>query len=292
MASISYEMVKRQLKDHKEKPPDFPIACIFDFSNMYSTLHYYASDKILMRMKELTSLLEILRSSSIELDWSRCSIPSKFVHKDTKEPLFLIIPLFTRGITSFISKTETLELSKAIWEISQLIEKAGSSYIFFDLPEIDIMERDNSVIPALLNSNIVIGVVDCNKSTYAELTREIEIMQSLLSGLELVANPPLSLGGIILNQVTERALIGNWAEKVAEEYFLNIYGKIGEDPQFNKIIIKKEIPTIETHIRKLRCAKDLKSTAESINKALSETSLIRNVTEKQQNYLKERIFSL
>ncbi|UCE14614.1 MAG: hypothetical protein JSV04_05390, partial [Candidatus Heimdallarchaeota archaeon] len=82
MASISYEIVKNWIKKDQEMLFDFPIACIFDFSNMYSTLLFFASDKILMRMGELTSLIEEMRSST-EPDWSKCSFPSKFVHKDT-----------------------------------------------------------------------------------------------------------------------------------------------------------------------------------------------------------------
>ncbi|UCG01309.1 MAG: hypothetical protein JSW11_17035, partial [Candidatus Heimdallarchaeota archaeon] len=173
MASISYEIVKNWIKEKHEKQYDFPIACIFDFSNMYSTLLFFASDKILMRMGELTSLIEEMRSST-EPDWSKCSFPSKFVHKDTNEPLFFMIPLFPRGMTSFLSKTETLDLTKIFWDISLLLEKAGTHYIFFDLPVIEVRERKNAVIPALLNSNIIVGVVDCSKAKYEELSREIE----------------------------------------------------------------------------------------------------------------------
>ena len=34
MASISYEMVKNWIKEHQGTQFDFPIACIFDFSNI------------------------------------------------------------------------------------------------------------------------------------------------------------------------------------------------------------------------------------------------------------------
>jgi hypothetical protein len=291
MASISYEIVKEKIKDSITSP-DFPIACIFDFSNMYSTLLYYASDKILMRMRELTSLVEILKSSSGETDWSRCSIPSKFVHTDTKEPLFFIIPLFPRGITSYLSKTETIDLTNIIWEISRMIEKAGTSYMFFDLPGIDLMRRDNSTISALLISNIVIGVIDCNKSNYFELTREIDNMHSLLSSLESIAQPPLTLSGIILNQVSEKALSEYWAERIATDYSLTIFGKIFEDQLFNKLISQNEIPTIEAYVRNLKCAEDLQSTAEMIINELNTQSLTRDVTEEQLQYLKERIYTL
>ena len=37
MATISYELVKRWIKDNQDqKIPDFPLACVFDFSSMYS----------------------------------------------------------------------------------------------------------------------------------------------------------------------------------------------------------------------------------------------------------------
>ena len=289
MASISYEIVKNWIKEQQEMKFDFPIACIVDFSNMYSTLLFFASDKILMRMGELTSLIEEMRSA-IQPDWSKCSFPSKFVHKDTNEPLFFMIPLFPRGMTSFLSKTETVELTRIFWEISLLLDKAGTNYIFFDLPIIEARERSNSVIPALLNSNIIIGVVDCSKTKYEELWREIEALLMFVSDYNSIANPQLFLNGIIFNQVSDEILSNNWLESAATDFSLKIYGKIREDQQFISITSQYQIPTTDTYFGKMKCAKDFQSAAEGIIKDLSVPN-IREVTEYQYQYLKDRIYS-
>lgn len=289
MASISYEIVKNRIKEDQEKRFDFPIACIFDFSNMYSTLLFFASDKILMRMGELTSLIEEMRSST-EPDWSKCSFPSKFVHKDTNEPLFFMIPLFPRGMTSFLSKTETLDLTKFFWDISLILENAGASYIFFDLPIIEVRERNNSIIPALLNSNSIVGVVDCSKAKYEELSREIESLLVFVSDYNSIANPKLALNGIVFNQVSEKVLSNKWLERVANDFSLKIYGKIREDQQFITITSQYQIPTIDSLFGKMKCAKDFQSTAEEMIRDFNESN-IREVTENQYQYLKDRIYS-
>ena len=289
MASISYEIVKNRIKEDQEKQFDFPIACIFDFSNMYSTLLFFASDKILMRMGELTSLIEEMRSST-EPDWSKCSFPSKFVHKDTNEPLFFMIPLFPRGMTSFLTKTETLDLTKILWDISLLLEKAGTRYIFYDLPVIEVREKNNSIIPALLNSNIIVGVVDCSKEKYEELSKEIESLLVFLSDYNSIANPKLSLNGVIFNQVSEKVLSNKWLERIANDFSIKTYGKIREDLQFITITSQYQIPTIDSLFGKMKCAKDFQSTAEGMIRDFTE-SIIREVTDNQYQYLKDRIYS-
>ncbi|MFX1548531.1 MAG: hypothetical protein ACFFCU_20155 [Promethearchaeota archaeon] len=288
MASISYEIVKNWIKEDQEKRFDFPVACIFDFSNMYSTLLFFASDKILMRMGELTSLIEEMRSST-EPDWSKCSFPSKFVHKDTNEPLFFMIPLFPRGMTSFLSKTETLDLTKFFWDISLILEKEGTRYIFFDLPVIELRERNNSFIPALLNSNIIVGVVDCSKAKYEELSREVETLLAFVTDYNSIAEPNLSFNGIIFNQVSERILMNKWLERVANEYSVKVYGKIREDQHFITITSQYQIPTVDSLFMDMKCAKDFQSTAEEMIRDF-EDSNIREVTENHYEYLKDRIY--
>lgn len=289
MASISYEIVKNWIKEDQEKRFDFPVACIFDFSNMYSTLLFFASDKILMRMGELTSLIEEMRSST-EPDWSKCSFPSKFVHKDTNEPLFFMIPLFPRGMTSFLSKTETLDLTKFFWDISLILEKEGTRYIFFDLPVIELRERNNSFIPALLNSNIIVGVVDCSKAKYEELSREVETLLAFVTDYNSIAEPNLTFNGIIFNQVSERILMNKWLERVANEYSVKVYGKIREDQHFITITSQYQIPTVDSLFMDMKCAKDFQSTAEEMIRDF-EDSNIREVTENHYEYLKDRIYS-
>ncbi|MFX1512967.1 MAG: hypothetical protein ACFFCQ_10300 [Promethearchaeota archaeon] len=291
MASTAYEIIKDTIKKKEKELTDFPLAAIFDLSNMYSTLQFFATDKILMRMGELTSLIEEIRASP-DLDWSKCSFPSKFVHKDTKNPLFFMIPIFPRGMTSFLTKEETISLTKIIYNISQIIAKEGCEYIFFDLPVIDTMQkvRDNSIIPALLNSNIVIGVVDCNKPSYEDLVQEINMLYTILSYFNTIANPKVFLHGVIFNQVTERVLSAQWLEKITEEQSLKILGRVKQDPLFPKVTSKFQIPTIDSLFTKMKCAKDFQAAAESIIDIFTETDNLRQVMESQQQFLEENIY--
>ncbi|MFW9780195.1 MAG: hypothetical protein ACFFE8_15205 [Candidatus Heimdallarchaeota archaeon] len=292
-ASIGYEMIKYTIKEKEDARPDFPIACIFDFSSMYSTLQFFASDKILMRMGELTSLTEEMSASS-EPDWSKCSFPSKFAHKDTKSPLFFIIPLFPRGTTTMLTKSDVVGLNKLIWEISKLIEKEGCQYLLYDLPPLEVTQRvqSNSFIPALLNSNLVIGVIDCNKPKYTEVAQEIRTLQDFLPKLDVVARPGLKLNGLILNQVSEKVLYDRWFDQIEEEYAIPILGKISEDPQFSKISSQFQLPTIDSLFNQMKCAKDFQSAAEAIIHALDESANIREVNERQQQYLESNIINL
>ncbi|MFX1534652.1 MAG: hypothetical protein ACFFDI_10560 [Promethearchaeota archaeon] len=290
MASISYEMVKKWMIDNPGDSPDFPVACIIDLSNMYSTLQFFASDKILMRMRELTSLIEVMKESE-KLDWSRCSFPSKFVHKETKDPLFFMIPVFPRGMTTELTKSEATDVTKSIWDISLTIEKAGCDYLVFDVPVIDIFEENLNAIPALLNSNMIIGVVDSNKGKYEELKKEIEALNLLLSKLDPLATPRLTLNGIIFNKITEEVRANKWLEQVAEDFPLKIYGQITDDPQFSQVASQYEIPTIDSLFDKMRCALDLQDAAESIVADFNEPGALRKITEAQLEHLKDKIFS-
>ncbi|MFW9856369.1 MAG: hypothetical protein ACFFFG_15055 [Candidatus Thorarchaeota archaeon] len=292
-ASIAYEMIKYWIKNEEDAQPDFPIACVFDFSSMYSTLEFFASDKILMRMGELTSLTEEM-SASGEPDWSKCSFPSKFAHKDTKSPLFFIIPLFPRGTTTLLTKSDVVGLNRLIWEISRLIEKEGCRYLLYDLPplEVTMKVQSNSFIPALLNSNLVIGVIDCNKPKYAEVAQEIRTLQGFLPKLDVVANPGLKLNGLILNQVSEKILYDQWFDQIEDEFSIPILGKISEDPQFSKIASQFQLPTIDSLFNQMKCAKDFQSAAETIIHTLNEPANIREVNEKQQQYLESNIINL
>ncbi|MFX1252323.1 MAG: hypothetical protein ACFFCZ_12020 [Promethearchaeota archaeon] len=291
MASISYEMVKKWMIDNPGDSPGFPVACIIDLSDMYSTLQFFASDKILMRMRELTSLIEVMKESE-KLDWSRCSFPSKFVHKESKDPLFFMIPLFPRGVTTELTKSETPDIAKTIWDISLTIEKAGCDYLVFDVPAVDIFEENLNAIPALLNSNMIIGVVDSNKVKYEELTKEIETLQSLLSKFDPLATPKLILNGIVFNKITEGVRANKWIEKVAEDFpMLKVYGQITDDPQFSQVTSQYQIPTIDSLFDKMKCALDFQDAAESILTALNEPGTLRKVTEAQLEHLKNKIFS-
>ncbi|MHA2226265.1 MAG: hypothetical protein ACXAC8_13735 [Candidatus Hodarchaeales archaeon] len=292
MASISYEIIKNWINKESYELPDFPLAAIFDFSNMYSTLQFFATDKIMMRMGELTSLIEEMRSST-EPDWSKCSFPSKFVHKDTNNPLFFMVPIFPRGMTSYLTKSETIDLTKIIFDISQIIKDEGCKYIFFDLPIIDIMQKaaTNTFIPALLNSNVVIGVVDSNKPSYTDLVNEVKMIRSFLADYNVIANPKVFLNGIIFNQVSETIRSSQWLEKIAEELSLNILGKIRQDPQFFKISSQYQIPTVDSLFDKMRCAKDFQLGADLVLQEQNKTDEIRHITKNQLQHLAQNIFS-
>ncbi|MHA1975363.1 MAG: hypothetical protein ACW98F_02025 [Candidatus Hodarchaeales archaeon] len=290
MATLSYELVKRWIKDQPEKIPDFPLACIFDFSNMYSTIQFFASDKILMRMGELTSITEEMKESQT-LDWSKCSFPSKFAHKDTNEPLFFMIPMFERGTTSTVSKSDTLELTRHIGEIAESIEKAGSEYMFFDLPLIEARQQRYFEIAALLNSNMTIGIVDLNKVNVDKVISEIQTLETFLKDYSMFAEPGLRLNGLIFNKISEKTLSEKWIDQAMESFSYPVLGMIREDPEFNKIIPRFELPTADEHFHRMKSAKDFQSATEMISQIISDSTSLRKVTGKQFKSLEHKIFS-
>ncbi|MHA2054947.1 MAG: hypothetical protein ACXACP_00085 [Candidatus Hodarchaeales archaeon] len=289
MATISYELVKRWMKEHPQNIPNFPLSCIFDFSNMYSTIQFFATDKIMMRMGELTSLTEEMQSSH-EFDWSKCSFPSKFAHKDTNEPLFFMIPVFERAVSSSLSKSETLDLTRHIWDISQAIEKAGTQFIFFDLPLIEARQQRYFEIAALLNSNLILGIVDANKVNLSELNSEIKTIESFLNDYSVFTETPLSLNGLIINKVSDKILSDKWIDEVMKSYSYPILGMIREDTEFTKVIPKYEIPTTDDNFFKMKCAKDFQAAAEMVIQISSDPTSLRNVNSGQHQVLEDRIF--
>ena len=289
MATISYELVKRWMKEHPENIPDFPLACIFDFSYMYSTIQFFATDKILMRMGELTSLAEEMKSSH-EFDWSKCSFPSKFAHKITNEPLFFMIPIFERAVSSSLSKSETLELTRHIYDISQAIEKAGTQFLFFDLPLIEARQQKYFEVAALLNSNLILGVVDANKANLAELNSEIQTIETFLHDYSIFTETPFFLNGLVINKVTDKVLSDKWIDEVMKSYPYPILGMVREDAEFTKIIPKYEIPTTDDNFFKMKCAKDFQAAAEMVIQISSDPTSLRNVSDGQHQVLEDRIF--
>ena len=289
MSTVSYEIVKKWMKEHKSQSPDFPLACIFDFSNMYSTIQFFATDKILMRMGEFTSLTEEMKSSQ-ELDWAKCSFPSKFVHKETNEPLFFMIPVFERGVTSGLTKTGTLELTRHIWDISQTIEKAGTEYIFFDLPLIEARQQRFFELAALTNSNLILGIVDTNKINYNAMISEIQTLETFLKDNSQYIEPGFTLNGLIFNKVSEKVLSEKWIDIAMENKSYPVLGIIRDDQEFTKIIPQYEIPTTDTMIHKMKCAKDFQSAAEMVIQITTHISSLRDVTSGQHQDMENRIF--
>ncbi|MFX0126334.1 MAG: hypothetical protein ACFFAE_22120, partial [Candidatus Hodarchaeota archaeon] len=96
--------------------------------------------------------------------------------------------------------------------------------------------------------------------------------------------------GIIFTQVSEKVLSNKWIESAANHFSLKTYGKIREDQQFITITSQYQIPTIDSLFGKMKCAKDFQSTAEGMIRDFKEVN-IREVTENQYQYLKERIYS-
>ncbi len=291
MATLGYELVKRWMKDQPQSVPNFPLACIFDFSNMYTTIQFFASDKILMRMGELTSITEEMKESSQTLDWSKCSFPSKFAHKDTNDPLFFMIPVFERGMTSTVSKSDTLELTRHICEIADAIEKAGAKYMFFDLPLIEARQQRFFEIAALLNSNMILGIVDLNKVSVNKVISEIQTLERFLKDYSMFAEPGLSLNGLVFNKVSEKVLSEKWIEQVMESFSYPVLGMVREDPEFNKIIPQYELPTVDSQFHKMKCAKDFQSTTEMILQIISDSTSLRTVSANQYQSLENKIFS-
>ena len=290
MATVMYEVIKKYLKNNDELIPKFPLACIFDFSSMYSTIQFFATDKILMRMGELTSLVEQMKSSQV-LDWSKCSFPSKFAHKKSNEPLFFTIPIFSRGVTDTLSKTEILELARHLWEISLTLQKAGSRYIFFDLAPIESRQQNIIELAALINSNLIIGIVDMNKNSFEEVIKEIKILEETLKHYDLFAQPGFTLNGLIFNKISEQSLSEKWIDKVMVNFSYPILGMIREDQELSKVIREYEIPTVDSLFHKMKSAKDFQATAEMLIQVSSDPSALRTVTEDQYKYLEGKIFS-
>ena len=289
MATLSYELIKKYLKDNPSIEPDFPIASVFDFSIMYSTIQFFATDKILMRLGELTALSELKTSESP--DWSKCCFPSKFAHKKTSEPLFFMIPVFERAVSVSLSKSETLDLAQNIWKITQTIEKAGTKFIFYDLPLIEPKMKKYFELAALLNSNLIIGIIDTNKVKMDQIDHEIHALENFLIDYNAYAKPSLSISGLVFNKITEKVLSEKWINLVMQNYSYPILGMIRDDPEFNKMTTQYEIPTVDAHIARIKSAKDFSATAEMISQLANNTEVFREVSSEQQQFLEEKIFS-
>ena len=291
MASISYNLVRKWVRE-SAKLPEFPVACIYDFSNMYSTIQYFATDKILTRMNELTSILDLLKDSvGVELDWSMCTFPSKFAHKKTNDPLFFMIPIFPRGITTDLKKSDIIELANIFQNISETVKNANCQYIVYDLPIVDTMSANLALIPALLISNYVIAVAECNKPNYNSLENEIRSLVTFTERVNKLADPPLKINGLILTHIDEKVKSEKWIEKIEETFQIPILGKINTDPHFSSTSSKYEIPTEEKHEKKLKHINDFYSTVDKLYEQISTNTIIRNVTHKQMEILEERIYS-
>lgn len=291
MASIAYNLVKNWVKE-SDTLPDFPVACIYDFSYMYTTIQYFATDKILTRMNELTSIIDLMKDSvGVELDWSMCSFPSKFAHKKTNDPLFFMIPIFPRGITTELKKSDIIELTKILHDISETVENAMCQYIVYDLPLIDTMGDNLALIPALLVSNYVIAVVDCSKANYEALENEIQSLNSFIERINRLAAPKLAINGLVLTHISEKVRSEKWIEKLAESLKIPIIGTITFDPYFSTVSSKYEIPTEEKHEKKLKHAKDFHSAVRALNNQLNTGDSVRYATTNQVKILEERIYT-
>ncbi|NHJ00949.1 MAG: hypothetical protein EAX86_02355 [Candidatus Heimdallarchaeota archaeon] len=290
MATVMYEIIKKYLKD-KEVSPDFPLACIFDFSSMYSTIQFFATDKILMRMGELTSLVEQMKSSQV-LDWSKCSFPSKFVHKESNEPLFFTIPILSRGVSDTLTRSEALELAKHIWQITLILEKAGSQYIFFDLAPIEHHRHNFIELAGLMNSNLIIAIIDMNKNNVDEVIKEIKTIEASLAQYDLLAQPGFSLNGLIFNNITEKCLSQKWIEKTMENFAYPIIGMIKDDPELSKVFRQYEIPTIDSLFHKMKSAKSFQASAEMLIQISTDASALRPVNEAQYKFFEEKMYNI
>lgn len=267
LSTISYELVKQRIASKEIKKLEFPLACVFDFSNMYSTLQYFASDKILMRMKEIISLIEVIRATEgrDQIDWSRCSFPSKYVHKESKTPLFFAMPVLPRGMTDEISRQEIVSLIKTTMKISKGIADQDSQFLIFDLPVLDTVNLNLVSIAPLLLSNLIIQVVDCDKINYEAVAKEIRSIKKVFSRYDPISKPRLEVSGLILTKVTEKALAENWSEKLQEEFSIPVLGVIKEDPQFNAIASHYQIPLTDENIKKIKSPIDFQNVIDSID---------------------------
>ena len=291
MASICYNLVNTWVKE-VETDPDFPVACIYDFSNMYSTLQYFATDKMLTRLNELTSIVEVMKNTKgVNFDWSLCTFPSKFAHKKTKEPLFFVVPIFPRGMTSDLRKDDIIELTKILKHIAEAISKAKCQFVIYDLPIIDTMGSNLAVLPALVNSNYIVGVIDCRKPNYHALENELHALTLFIEKTSSLTTPGLAINGLILANIDERAKSEKWIEKFEKECIIPVIGQIREDSYFTTVSSKYEIPMEEKHASKLKFYTDFTSVTNVLKNNLNMESSIRKLQGNQAEILEEKIYS-
>lgn len=264
MASVCYNLVNSWVKE-QQKDPEFPVACIYDFSNMYSTLQYFATDKMLTRLNELTSIVEVMKNTKgVNFDWSLCTFPSKFAHKKTKNPLFFVVPIFPRGMTSDLRKDDIIELTKILDHIAEAIAGANCQFVLYDLPLIDTMSNNLEVLPALVDSNFVISVIDCKKPSYQAFENELNSLNSFIAKTNQLTSPGLTIYGIILTNITEKVKSEKWIEKLEQISDIPNIGRIKEDSYFTTVTSKYEIPTEEQHASKLKYYSDFKITTDNL----------------------------
>ena len=290
MASLSYNLVNDWVKEAKIDP-DFPVACIYDFSNMYSTIQYFATEKMLTRLNELTSILEIMKSTKgMNLDWSKGAFPSKFAHKKTKNPLFFLIPIFPRGMTSDLRKEDVIEMTKILTHIAEAIGKAKCQFVLYDLPIIDTMGTNLALIPALVNSNVIISVIDCKKPNFQAFENELNSLITFIKKTSSFTSPELSINGIVLTNINEKVKTEKWIEKIEQNYTIPIIGQIHEDPYFNTVSSKYEIPTEENHVNKLKFYGDFALATNLLKDSLS-AELTRKIKGNQAEILEDKIYT-
>ena len=292
MASICYNLVNNWVKT-SPKDPEFPVACIYDFSNMYSTLQYFATDKMLTRLNELTSLVDVMKETKgVNLDWSLCTFPSKFAHKKTKNPLFFVVPIFPRGMTTDIKKADVIELTKILNHIADAISQANCQFVMYDLPIIDTMSSNLTLLPALVNSNYIVSVIDCKKPSYQALENELYALETFIDKTNKLTSPGLSINGIILTNISEKIKSEKWIEKLEETCNIPIIGKIREDPYFNTVTSRYEIPTEENNIGKLKFFNDFNDTSNLLKDSIEVDSSIRKINRNPADILEEKIYSI
>jgi hypothetical protein len=94
----------------------------------------------------------------------------------------------------------------------------------------------------------------------------------------------------VFNQVSEKVLSNKWLERATDDFQLKTYGKISEDPQFITLTTQHQIPTTDAFFGKMKCAKDFEAAATEFVRDFKELN-IREITENQYQYLKDRIYS-
>ena len=188
------------------------------------------------------------------------------------------------------SKSESLDLTKNIWDISQTIEQAGTEYIFFDLPLIEGRAKRFFEISALLNSNLILGVIDTNKPDIHQIMTEIQTLESFLKDYNILAEPGLALSGLIFNKISEKVLSEKWLDLIMANFPYPIIGMIRDDPEFTKIVSQYEIPTVESLIEEMKCANDLQAAAEMTLQISQDPNLSRGISSFQYQALEQKIF--
>jgi hypothetical protein len=95
----------------------------------------------------------------------------------------------------------------------------------------------------------------------------------------------------VFNKVSEKTLSEKWVDQIMESFPYPVLGMVREDPEFTRIIPQYEIPTTDSMIMKMKCAKDFESITEMIIQISQDPNTGLLINKRAFQFLESRIFS-